>query len=134
MSTSVFDRRCFTRTRSQVRVLQRPPPNHCYCSDLRDSRDFRSDREKNPDGREKRPRVCVWADREAVAFVDVEPAVRSTEFADVRYSANFANRPGANAWAGVTANDAATEERLQPRPGDNLQQWAADGTVVVETK
>jgi len=46
----------------------------------------------------------------------------------------LATRTGANTWAGVTVNDAATAEQLQPRPGDTLQQWSADGTVVVERK
>jgi diguanylate cyclase (GGDEF)-like protein len=47
---------------------------------------------------------------------------------------NLAKRTGASKWAGVTVNDAATAEQLQPRPGDTLQQWSADGTVVVERK
>jgi diguanylate cyclase (GGDEF)-like protein len=46
----------------------------------------------------------------------------------------LAKRTGANTWAGVTANDAATAAQLQPRPVDTLQQWTADGIVVISTK
>jgi two-component system cell cycle response regulator len=43
-----------------------------------------------------------------------------------------AKRSGANAWVGVSATDAATEERLRPRVGGNLEAWIADGVVTTE--
>lgn len=43
-----------------------------------------------------------------------------------------AKRGGANAWLGVSASEDANEAQLQPRAGNTIEQWIADGTATVE--
>jgi diguanylate cyclase (GGDEF)-like protein len=43
-----------------------------------------------------------------------------------------AKRAGANAWVAVSVAEAATAQQLEPRSGDTLDQWVADGTATVE--
>jgi diguanylate cyclase (GGDEF)-like protein len=45
-----------------------------------------------------------------------------------------AKRAGANKWVGVSASETAAEEQFRARPGNILEQWIEDGTVVTEIR